>query len=477
MLKANLITGSNKIADSKLGAFLAEQCKQAGIALNFVVAGKPGYKQAFNEYQNVITWGFKMPIKWHRRHEQNVLYIENSLINQRAGVFVDSQGWFQDSDIFNKLRPSCPEKVDLNHIAEKWFNLELNQPPQASGPILVCLQMERDAASRYHFPLDKDRTPNKTFLDLVAKYAPSENIIVRHHPKEKPELDLTQWNSNWQWDTNKSWLDSLKQASALVTINSTCATEACLTAIPIATFGKGCFLAFQATLDCSEDPSQLSKLFAEPVDFKARQAYLTTLLSNHFLSYEYPDSWESEQLNIWLDRCLQSAKFAEQQRYKALYASGTLPNYGKTNHGKHAIDFVQSLQPANLVDVGCGYNNFAKSIRPKISAIGFDFACPGADDIAFASNLPLLDKGCDLLTSFDCLEHLYPRDVTPTLLEFKRVSSRFLFSISYKDSRAKFGDSSLHPTIKPETWWKEQILTAGAVSVDNIDGYLFGRWK
>lgn len=476
MLKANLITSSNKLASSKLGGFLADQCLQAGIELKFVAAGKGDYKQAFNEHQNVITWGFKMPIKWHKRHNQNVLYIENSLVNQRAGVFVDSQGWFSDSAIFNRSFPKCPEKIDLNHIAEKWFDLKLGQVPQSSGPILVCLQMERDAASRYHFPLDRDKTPTKTLLDLVAKYAPSENVIVRHHPKEKPEIDLTRWNPNWQWDTNKAWLESLKQSSALITINSTCVTEACLTSIPIATFGKSCFSAFQATLDCSEDPSQLSKLFTEPVNFDARQTYLTTLLSNHFLSYDYPECWESEQLNIWLDRCLQNAKLSEQQKYKDLYASGLLPNYGKTNHGRHALEFVKSLQPANVVDIGCGYNGFAKSLRPRIPSLGFDFACPEADDIAFASNIPMLDKGCDLLTAFDVLEHLHQRDIAQTLKEFKRVSARFLFSISYKDSKAQFGDSSLHPTIKPESWWLEQLTQAGALDIQHYKHYLYGTW-
>lgn len=477
MLNANLITSSNKIATTRLGEFLQEHCRQAGIKLHFVAAGKHDYKQAFNENQNVITWGFRMPIHWHKRKNQNVLYIENSLVNQRAGIFVDSQGWFADSSIFAHTAPKSLEKIDLNHIAKNWFNLELGQSPQPAGSILVCLQMERDSASRYHFPLDKSKTPIKTLLDFVAQYAPSDNVIVRGHPKEKLELNLSQWNSNWCWDNNKHWLDSLKQASALITINSTCATEACLTSIPIATFGNGCFQVQPTTLDCSVDPSQLKQLFTVPVNFEARKAYLTTILANHFLAYDYPEAWESKQLNIWLDRCLQNVKLAEQQRYKDLYASGALPNYGKTNHGKHAIDFVQSLQPANLVDVGCGYNDFVKSLRPKIPAIGFDFACPGADDIAFASSLPLQNKGCDLLTAFDVLEHLHQRDISPTLNEFKRVSARFLFSISYKDSKSKFGSDSLHPTIKPETWWIEQLTKNGAINIQHHKHYLYGNWS
>lgn len=74
------------------------------------------------------------------------------------------------------------------------------------------------------------------------------------------------------------------------------------------------------------------------------------------------------------------------------------------------------------------------------------------------------------------LEHLPESEVLPTLSELRRVSSRFIFSISYVDSVTKWKGQTLHPTVRPEEWWIDRIMQAGGLEIARSDGYLHGRW-
>ena len=172
---------------------------------------------------------------------------------------------------------------------------------------------------------------------------------------------------------------------------------------------------------------------------------------------------------------------SEKQKYEGIYSSPEqYPTYGRTNHGKRAVPLVEKDTASSLLDVGCGYNDFVAEIKtkkPSVRAIGVDFACPGADIIAEAHSLPFQDKEFDLLTSFDMLEHLTEDKVLSTLLEMARVSKRFLLSISYVDSVTKWKGQTLHPTVRPEEWWVDRLMQAGAIKAAKQAGYLTGEWS
>lgn len=171
----------------------------------------------------------------------------------------------------------------------------------------------------------------------------------------------------------------------------------------------------------------------------------------------------------------------ELEKYQGIYTHPAYAFYGHSNHGAGAVPLVkQKLKQhgASLVDVGCGWNEFVKGLRDlSVDATGVDFACPGADIIAPAGQLPFSNKQFGVLTSFDMLEHLRPEEVTDVLSEFARVSHSFVFSISYQPSRVKWQGETLHPTVYPQEWWINKIIAAGGGDLDVINGYIVGKWS
>lgn len=171
----------------------------------------------------------------------------------------------------------------------------------------------------------------------------------------------------------------------------------------------------------------------------------------------------------------------ELEKYQGIYTSPEkFPKYGHSNHGSGALRLLAKWKPTSLLDVGCGWNEFVRQVRgtiPGLPATGIDFACPGADVIATADHLPLLDKEVDVLTAFDVMEHIAPADVDTVLAEMARVSQRFIFSISYVSSVNKWRGETLHPTVRPESWWMTRLVRAGAVAITKQGRYLTGQWK
>lgn len=166
----------------------------------------------------------------------------------------------------------------------------------------------------------------------------------------------------------------------------------------------------------------------------------------------------------------------EQERYEALHRKDRL--YGATNHGSAAREFLLRQNVISLLDVGCGDNSFAKWFRGEgVMATGCDFADPRADVICPAHDLPFPDDHFDWVTSFDCLEHLWPDEVDQVLKEFQRVGSQgLLVSISYVPAVTKAPGGNLHRTVQPEEWWIEK-LSRVLKSVERHKHYLTGIFR
>jgi hypothetical protein len=165
----------------------------------------------------------------------------------------------------------------------------------------------------------------------------------------------------------------------------------------------------------------------------------------------------------------------ELAKYQKLFASANFNRYGHNNHGKRAARLVRWLHPENIVDLGCGHNEFAKTISP-VSCTGVDFACPSANVRADILALPFTRQQFDLATAFDVLEHLRPEQVRPALLQIRRVSKQFVFSMSTVPSVYKVDGETLHPTVRPLTWWETQIASVDGI-VKRWGNYLYGTWK
>lgn len=132
--------------------------------------------------------------------------------------------------------------------------------------------------------------------------------------------------------------------------------------------------------------------------------------------------------------------------------------YGHSFEGKVNFGEVCALNPSSVVDIGCGWNEFCKAARSKLSipAFGVDIACPGADYIAPAHNMPKIsDKKYDLLVSFDCIEHIPECEIEGAFSEFARISNRVFLKICLEDSHTKIDGEGLHVCLKSKEWWEE----------------------
>lgn len=147
------------------------------------------------------------------------------------------------------------------------------------------------------------------------------------------------------------------------------------------------------------------------------------------------------------------------EKYQAVYQSWQ--GYGDKTHGREAIEtgFLAELAPISLLDVGCGSNMFANEAMramPGLVAVGADLVCEDADFIRPAHKLDFAPDGAfDLVTAFDVLEHLLTDEIDAVLDEFRRVSTRFLFSIAHFECDHK--GHRLHMTVQDERWWYEKI--------------------
>ena len=132
--------------------------------------------------------------------------------------------------------------------------------------------------------------------------------------------------------------------------------------------------------------------------------------------------------------------------------------YGHSNEGKEYFSKILKLKPQSLLDIGCGYNEFCQSIKRQssIKAVGSDIACPGADFIAPAHSLPFIDNEFDLITSFDCMEHIPEEEVEPSFKEFARVGQRIFLKVCLEDTPTKIDGEGLHVCVKEAEWWIEQ---------------------
>ena len=131
--------------------------------------------------------------------------------------------------------------------------------------------------------------------------------------------------------------------------------------------------------------------------------------------------------------------------------------YGHACEGKPNFNDVVSLKPKSVIDIGCGHNEFLGLIKSiygdKVSVLGVDIACPSADLIAPAHNMPIPDSSYDLLVSFDCMEHIPEEEVELAYSEFARVADRIYLKISLTHSETRIDGEPVHVCVKPKEWW------------------------
>jgi ubiquinone/menaquinone biosynthesis C-methylase UbiE len=136
---------------------------------------------------------------------------------------------------------------------------------------------------------------------------------------------------------------------------------------------------------------------------------------------------------------------------------------------KHMMRYIKFLRKGHqkLLDVGCGEGHYVRdAIEEGIDAYGIDissYALENALDtvkerISFGSitQIPFADYEFDVMTAFDVIEHIHPKDTLKAVAEIRRVLKPGGIVIMTTPS-SSFGDwvSDLtHINVRPPKFWR-----------------------
>jgi SAM-dependent methyltransferase/5'(3')-deoxyribonucleotidase len=130
----------------------------------------------------------------------------------------------------------------------------------------------------------------------------------------------------------------------------------------------------------------------------------------------------------------------------------------------------------SVIDIGCGDGSFIN----KCADNSFE-KCTATDLITVDLNLVKKNKSVrylntpaseldlnetfDLVTSFECLEHVHLDEVDATLDKMFSLADKYLcLSIAHKESGEKTEDGrNLHLTVKDWKWWSEKLSERGEI--------------
>ena len=169
------------------------------------------------------------------------------------------------------------------------------------------------------------------------------------------------------------------------------------------------------------------------------------------------DAWKYEKIYQQKGVLTKVDAGGDFEHWKKIGKASKWLKYGHSFEGKVNFSEVLSLKPTNLIDIGCGWNEFCKAITAQlgITVFGVDIACPGADYITSAHYMPNIESNSyDLLVSFDCIEHIPADEIDGAFSEFARIADRVFLKICLEDSSTKIDGEGLHVCLKDKEWWK-----------------------
>jgi len=271
------------------------------------ITTKNSYGKLWREAQDLITWGVKWSSPQYKRGGRNVLFCENGQLNQKY-LYVDNVGYFSHSSIVEHkeyfVEPNKSEVDNLkSHILKLYGHKFGRFSFNPDGPILVPLQMNRDATMRHYFPGGKKNSDRvKAHIQYCIDNIPKgETVIIRCHPREKGFPEGIKLPNNFHIDNSGSIKDRLKECKAVVAVNSTVVTEALIYGLPVATLGNNIFTGANVTLNCANDPTRIKRILKYRPKIKDIKKYFCAVLRRQ-LPYNSPieETLKNPSIQEWL---------------------------------------------------------------------------------------------------------------------------------------------------------------------------------
>jgi hypothetical protein len=264
-----------------------------------VTGGCKDYLKLFKESNNIITWNCRTKHSWIEEQKKNVLFIDNSLLIQASGIYLDNGGFFSDSNL--KKRSSevellTPEdEENIKNIVLKKFNYEFFSHNSSNNKVLVALQHHLDSNINFQFPFgEKFHDKIEATLCFIKTFLPKNyEVVIRPHPRflnhwndnvEKYKKSF--WENDWQIDLSKNAYRQLDNYGYLISVNSTLVQEAVCLGMPIATLGVGTFTGHNVTLECSENFLNLGELRKFQPSRQSTLQYIAKILKYNILHHQ-----------------------------------------------------------------------------------------------------------------------------------------------------------------------------------------------
>lgn len=313
---------TDSVLGNPLGRSLKYCCMTCGIELDThsVTAGCAEYKPLFEKYDQVITWNCRMPHNWPTARGKNVLFVENALLSQGCGAFVDARGFFSQSNLCRERHwDSVSYEAHAGRVRDfvrdkfKWEAFSGGTP---GGPVLVALQNSLDCNMRYEFPFGAKRGGDRLLssLEVLATHLPrfgDRKVLIRPHPRfmawwdeHFEEYRGKFWRDEWELNLGGSIYELMPSCSALVAVNSTVISEGMTLGLPIAAIGTGAFSGCGGILECAADPSRLGEIGSFEPDVEACKKYVAAVLTRHQMMYAWKPTevFANEEFQKWVKR-------------------------------------------------------------------------------------------------------------------------------------------------------------------------------
>ena len=159
--------------------------------------------------------------------------------------------------------------------------------------------------------------------------------------------------------------------------------------------------------------------------------------------------------------------------YKSLHSS---KSYGRSAHNflMHIQACVTELQPARIVEYGCGQSQLIEQLQyAEAEYIRYDPAVPAYDTLSVDS--------ADFVVNTDVLEHVPEESLDDVLQDIARLSSKVFFNICTRPASEILPDGrNAHVSLMPAEQWltliKGYFPDARLVFVDEREECLILTW-
>lgn len=185
-----------------------------------------------------------------------------------------------------------------------------------------------------------------------------------------------------------------------------------------------------------------------------------------------PERWHGERAKPIEQR--------EREKYRTMWEQPSYRDWAPSmDHVEAAIERLGIVAGHMLYDFGCGTGRATKLLRDRgVNAIGIDIA-PNAleTDVPFLDHIlwePLRVAPADWGFCTDVMEHIPPEKVADTLANIARnvIRGAYFCIDSIPDRQGLIIGAPLHMTVRPPTWWGEQLANH-FTTVEQYDGGVF----